>query len=52
MCVQADWVTVWRQMAVVADMAEGTEDESLMAPLDSWSDNAGAHSAWYVCVLW
>lgn len=44
---QADWITCWRQMAHVAAMPEGTDDAELLAPLDSWSGNAGAHSAWY-----
>jgi len=44
---EADWVTCWRQMAVVAGLPEGVDDEALMAPLDAWSKTPGAHSAWY-----
>mmetsp|Transcript_32987 Transcript_32987/g.53107 ORF Transcript_32987/g.53107 Transcript_32987/m.53107 type:complete len:701 (-) Transcript_32987:985-3087(-) len=44
---QADWITLWRQMAYVAALPEGTDDVALLAPLDAWGDNAGAHSAWY-----
>jgi len=44
---QADWITFWRQLAHVAALPEGASEEELLAPLDAWSDNAGAHSAWY-----
>lgn len=44
---QADWITFWRQLAHVAVLPEGASEEELLAPLDAWSDNAGAHSAWY-----
>ena len=49
---QADWITLWRQMAYVAALPEGTDDVALLAPLDAWGDNAGAHSAWckFMCI--
>ena len=44
---QADWVTFWRQLSSVAALPSDDEEKAILAPLDAWSDNPGAHSAWY-----
>ena len=44
---EADWITLWRQLAYVAGEAEGSSEAVLLQHLDAWSDTPGAHSAWY-----